>query len=191
MAKLAISAAILAGGKSSRFGSDKALYPFRGKPLIAWVLESLAEVDDCFIVGPTAYHLPLANYPDLEKYNYLGPLGGLYRALKEAKHDWLALVACDMPLLSKEYWALLDTACEEGVQVVMGGSGGGLEPLASLYHRSLLPLIESQLKAQKYSLLNLYEKANSKVIPWHLIQSQCPEHQFLNINYLADLASLG
>ena len=94
--------AILAGGQASRFGSNKALALYRGRPLIAHVAQALGgQVDTVAICGgepvlPGACHLtdrPLAG---------LGPLGGLAAALFYASNngfDSVASVGCDTPLL--------------------------------------------------------------------------------------------
>lgn len=57
------SGAVLAGGRSSRFGRDKALYVYKGKPLIAWVLDSMAGASERLVIANRPYRLEV--YPDL------------------------------------------------------------------------------------------------------------------------------
>lgn len=92
--------AILAGGQSRRFGSDKALALLDGRPLIAHVIERLArQVDELVLVGRpyAAWHV-VADYPSMG----LGPLGGLCGALRfaqEAGFDGILSSGCDLPQL--------------------------------------------------------------------------------------------
>jgi molybdopterin-guanine dinucleotide biosynthesis protein A len=95
-----ILGAVIAGGQSSRFGSDKAFAMLDGRPLIAHVLSSLgAQVDELIVCGRA-----LAGYASLPDYPSagLGPLGGIAAALRQAAScgfDAVAASACDTPHL--------------------------------------------------------------------------------------------
>src|SRR3954453_4775928 len=98
------SAAILAGGRASRFGGrDKGALLVDGQPILQRQLTALARVaDDILIVG--AANAPavspvtaLAPRPVADIISGCGPLGGIHAALSEAKHDAVIVVACDMP----------------------------------------------------------------------------------------------
>jgi molybdenum cofactor guanylyltransferase len=99
-----LSAAILAGGKSSRMGRDKALLPLvdGGAPMLAIVLDRLSAVaDDLLVVAvDRERYEPFGArvVPDL--YPGGGPLVGIHAAVAHAKHQHCLVVACDMPFLS-------------------------------------------------------------------------------------------
>src|SRR5579872_4815856 len=95
-----ILGAVLAGGRSSRFGSDKAAALIDGRPMLEWVIDALApQVDDVIICGrasPGRISVAYRPRPDL------GPLGGLNAALHHAAangFDAVLSVPCDTPRL--------------------------------------------------------------------------------------------
>ncbi len=180
------SAAIIAGGQSRRFGSDKALYIYNGKPLMQWVIDSLVDSDDRFIVANADYpQFLLPVYGDVLEPN--GPLVGIYSALQYAKFEWLAVAACDMPFLTKDYWRLL-LSKRENSQVVILKSKHGLQPLAALYHVSIKEIIEKQLSEKKYSVQEMLAIAKLKIID--IKESGIDEKTMSNFNYKKDLKSL-
>lgn len=105
--------AILAGGQSRRFGSDKALADLSGRPMIAWVAEALTRhVDDivvCGHPGPLAGMTVVADVP----FPGLGPLGGLGGALRHAGekgYEAVMSVGCDTPSLDPRLMAMVRAA---------------------------------------------------------------------------------
>jgi molybdopterin-guanine dinucleotide biosynthesis protein A len=97
------SALILAGGNSSRFGTDKAFVPFNNTTLIEHIIEQLNTIFTEVIISaqdPLKYdHLHLTVCQDLLQKT--GPLGGIHAGLKTANSDYLFVTACDMPFISK------------------------------------------------------------------------------------------
>lgn len=98
-----ILGAVIAGGQSSRFGSDKALAMLDGHPLIAHVLSTLsAQTDEVVVCGrASAGYASLPDYPSAG----LGPLGGIAAALRHAAScgfDAVATSACDTPHLPRD-----------------------------------------------------------------------------------------
>src|SRR5207248_324852 len=95
---VSVSAAIMAGGKSSRMGQDKAWIELDGEPLIKRVAAVLSEVADEVIVvanDPRYESLGLAVVRD--RYPQGGPLGGIATAVATATHETVLVAACDMP----------------------------------------------------------------------------------------------
>lgn len=95
-----ILGAVLAGGRSSRFGSDKALALLEGRPLIAHVIDALAsQVDAILVCGRQWQGLAwVADRPAGD----LGPLGGINAALHYARDrgfDAVVTAPCDAPRL--------------------------------------------------------------------------------------------
>ena len=179
---VAFSGAVLAGGRSSRFGRDKAGYVYRGKALALWALESLAGADERFLIANRPYAFGVPVYPD----HYPGSsLGGLHAALSHARHDWLALAACDMPFLSPAYWHKLLSERGKVQAVVVLGPQGRPEPLAALYHKSLLPLAEKQLGAAELKIQTLLSEAQTRTLAYEGLGLD--ERTFFNANHLGDL----
>jgi molybdopterin-guanine dinucleotide biosynthesis protein A len=179
------SGAVLAGGKSSRFGQNKALYVYQNKPLIQWVLDSLDQASERFIIANQALGLQFPIYSDIKAGH--GSLSGLHAALSQAKYDWVAIAACDLPFLSSPYWTHLQSHTEN-VQIVMAQNQERLpEPLAALYHRSILPLVNAQIESQDLTLHHLAKTARTKLVPWHELKPKVDPKLFINANTEHDL----
>jgi molybdenum cofactor guanylyltransferase len=134
---------VLAGGRSSRMGCNKALLPYRGRPLVESVARAVERAaGSAVLVGnPGSYgSLTFPVTPDI--YPGEGPLGGILTALQHAdssytQTNWNLIVACDMPELSAEFLrGLLDEAERSDADALVPcGPSGLLEPLCAVYHR--------------------------------------------------------
>ena len=177
------SGAVLAGGRSSRFGSDKARHVYQGKALASWVLDSLESAHERFIVANTSYpEFGVNVYPDLAKVQ--SPLTGIHSALTHAKREWVAVAACDLPFLIPAYWAKL-LAYREDAQAVVVARPGGLEPLAALYHKDLAPLIAQRLQQDERAVHSFLTSLEVHFIPWEKLN--LPPRTLTNVNTEADL----
>lgn len=123
--------AVLAGGRSTRFGSDKALALLDGKPLIEHAIDALAAQADAVIVCGREGGIPDRPAPDL------GPLGGINAALHaaaEQQFDAVLTCPCDLPLLPPGLGGLL-------------AGGGYVEamPVIGLWPAALAPVLDAYL----------------------------------------------
>jgi len=148
-----VAAFILAGGASSRMGSDKALMKFAGETLIvrtARLLEPL--VSRVTVIGPSGPYLRFGlqtvpdRIPGMRKVAaYQGPLAGIVTALGVTSSPWNLILACDLPYLTGEWIELLlSRAVQSYAQAFLPRTPGGLEPLAAVYRReAYTPLAEA------------------------------------------------
>ena len=98
-----ISAAILAGGRSSRMGVNKSFVRVHGRPLIERIIESVDSLGlALFIIAPPSDYAPLGRpvYPGLTPGQ--GPLGGVYTALSYSRTPYTLVVGCDFPFLNRD-----------------------------------------------------------------------------------------
>ena len=179
-----LSGAILAGGRSSRMGRDKAFIPIHGHPLIAHqaaLLRSLG-IDDLIISGrpDIDYGIPDAHLVT-DTVTDAGPLAGLAAILKAARHPWVLVLAVDLPKLTPAYLQSLVKVGAGRVGVVPHGPRG-YEPLAALYPRGLLPRVEAALSEGRFSLQNLIEKSVQLTDLKKVEISQNDRPQFANWN---------
>ncbi len=177
---------ILAGGLSSRFGTDKALSRLAGEPLIQRL---------CRTVGTAADRLMLiTNAP--EDYAFLGvesrsdlipscgPIGGLYTGLSAAKAPLCLCVACDMPFIRPAFLQYL-VARSPGYDAVVPMRDGREEPLCAVYRNTCMPSIEDRIRARKYKMTGFFEAV--RVL--RLVPEDAGIHDadmFFNINSPAD-----
>lgn len=137
-----VSAGILAGGESSRFGTDKALYRWHGKPLVVCGVEALLPyVDEVLVLTKTGegfeFLKELGALTILDGRMDTNPFWGLLAALDAIRTPWLFLCPCDAPLVQPALLrALFDARAHS--QAVVPVWGGTEQPLAALYHRNCL-----------------------------------------------------
>lgn len=157
-----LTLAIQAGGKSSRMGQDKALMNFRGVPLVQYVMERLAPLADEVIIttnAPQNYaFLGVPLYPDLIPER--GALGGLYTALKAASHAQVAVVACDMPFASTNFFSSASKLLVRyGADIVIPQTEHGFEPLHALYRReACLSPIKKALDENQWKVISWFDQ---------------------------------
>ena len=132
---------ILAGGRSSRFGRDKALVDFGGKPLIAHIVGKLRGLgDECIVsIGRDSaaedYRRPLPNNTLViqDTVDFQGPLAGFITALNECKSASCFLGACDMPFIEPKIVQYLFVESARCSGAVPRWRDGRLEPLHAVY----------------------------------------------------------
>src|ERR1700733_7227794 len=141
---------LLAGGKSSRMGENKAFVSFHGQTLLDRALAALRAVcGEVTIVGDPAIfgeHGPVV--PDL--FPGCGPLGGIHAALAQSSFDLNILLAVDMPFVSAELLRFLLREAENDASsalVTVPRTGRGLQPLCAVYRRGFAAVAEVALKA--------------------------------------------
>lgn len=141
------SAVILAGGKSSRMGCDKALLQLDGQSLLARQIGLVRSIEagEVFISGRKD-----ANYPAFgcrvlrDRFDDSGPLAGIERALDVSSLPLVLVLAVDMPGMSADLLRRVAAGCVDGMGAVPR-VGGGIEPLAAFYPKSSRKLIAEML----------------------------------------------
>lgn len=153
---------VLAGGRSSRMGSDKALLALGGKPLLQRVADAVREaVGAVVIVGDAARHSRFGAPVIADEFPGAGPLAGIHVALKHSTNDWNLIVACDMPGLTAAtlHGLARIRALFPAADAVLPVAGGREQPLCAIYRRRLLPTIESALEHGNLKIMRVLEGA--------------------------------
>ena len=143
---------VLAGGRSSRMGCDKAVLEVGGTPLVVRavrILQSLIET--VTVIGPPGIYRELHLSAAADEYPNTGPLGGIATALAHASQPWSLIIACDMPYLSAAWLEyLVGRAVASASDVVLPESDyGGVplpEPLCALYHKRAAAAVRAALE---------------------------------------------
>ena len=177
-----VCAVILAGGKSSRMGRDKASLTLGNETFLQRIA---AELDACGFqekyvsLGSgsrygrheeengtgtgekTEIHIPVGWTAVRDRYRNCGPLGGIHAALSACRAEWSLFVSCDTPLYRRELAELLiskipGTSEVSGTQLVIPVTPDGRWHMTcALWRRTLLPEVEAQLKSGDYRLRKL------------------------------------
>jgi molybdopterin-guanine dinucleotide biosynthesis protein A len=143
-----ISAVILAGGKSSRMGRDKAFLEFEGQTLLARqiALARAAGAGEIFIAGRSDVEYAEFDCPILnDKFQNAGPLAGIERALDSASTPHLLVLAVDLPGMHIKFLRRLLALCRANLGAIPR-IGSQTEPLAAVYPKVARPLAEGLLR---------------------------------------------
>jgi len=189
-----MTGAVLAGGKSLRFGKNKALEVVGGMRLVERSIKSLRTFCDhiMVVVNDLSPYLELGVPLVRDIIPHQGPLGGLYTALLFSEDEWVFVKATDMPLIVPGVAELIIGA-REGFDAVVPMVGNFFEPLFALYNRRCLPAIARQLETPgERQIVRFYKKVKVKSIPEEKWRKIDPEGAcFRNINTPGDLAEAG
>ena len=158
------SAAVLAGGLSSRMGRDKAALPFGGTTLLAFQVEKLRSlgIEDILLSG-VGQKLP-GTCPVPDVYPHKGPLSGIHACLSAAKESAVLFLGVDTPLIPLEALQTLLSAHEKGVTLLRHGNR--TEPLFGVYDCALAPLCEEILRTEHTGVWQLLNRTTVKTLPF-------------------------
>jgi len=181
------SAIALAGGRSARFGSDKALATFRGAPLLASVLRGLrGEFAEVLVVAKSAGpYAGLGARVVLDRSELYTPLSGLEAGLAAASSEVVFCCAADMPFAADG--ALLDAlfAALAGHDAAVPVHGGARQPLCALYRREpCLAAATALLARSAVGPKRLLETVRTAFVDWS------EERPFLDADTPEQLARL-
>ena len=188
-----VSGIILAGGKSRRFGRDKAVEPLGGEALITRVIERLGQISEQTIVvvndEERASNLPLPESAKVavDVYPDSGSLGGIFTGLSAADADWAVVVACDMPFVSVGLFNYM-LSLRDGYDAVVPRLVGRPEPTHAAYSKICLPHMESRLRARDLKIAGFFDAVQVRFVPEEDVTRLDPDHlSFFNVNTQEDL----
>lgn len=155
---------MLAGGKSSRFGSNKALSKYGNKTFLQHIT---------LLLQPYTKEVVIAGfYPEYEnicipilkdRLSGIGPLGGIYTALLYSSTPWILVLTCDMPLISNEIIIYM-LAASKGENAIGWNheKSAGMFPL--LLSKNILPFLETAIEAKQYRVKEIFNWSSSRII---------------------------
>jgi molybdopterin-guanine dinucleotide biosynthesis protein A len=159
------TAVIMAGGKSARMGTDKALLPINGMPMIENVHHDLRPHFEEVIVSAA----------DEMSYGFLGvrviadrlegqgPLAGMASALAASKSELNFVVTCDIPEINMPFARYMLREAE-GHDIVVPGNGSCLEPLYAVYRRNTVETMNRLLEAGERRVRALFDTCRTRVV---------------------------
>lgn len=179
-----IAGVILAGGKNTRYkGFDKSFLKKGNITFVEHIFTVLKKVfDEVIVITNQAeeYHfIEAKKYQDL--VTDIGPLGGIYTALKTVEQSAIFVVSCDMPYLDHFVIKQLTKAYDKSnSDILIPRINGCVEPLNAIYSTGIIPHIEKNIKNNKFAIRDLFPLVNMR----YLDLPSTPENikHFTNIN---------
>ncbi|HOP63186.1 MAG TPA: molybdenum cofactor guanylyltransferase [Spirochaetota bacterium] len=189
MDKDKLKCAIIAGGRSGRFGSDKSIYKYEGKTLIEYVFGAVSPVFEDIVI--------IAN--DSEKFSFLGvevipdiipglgPIGGIYTAVEKLDAERIFIFPCDMPFLSTDFIRYM-TEIPDLYDIIVPEVNGRYQPLHSIYSKVCIEAIKRNIEAEDYRMSGFFEGHNIRIVGEEEIgYYDDPFRMFRNINFREDI----
>ena len=150
-----INGYILAGGKSTRMGTDKGLLLFNNQPIVQTIIEQLQPaVTKIMIVSNNDEYekFGLEVIPDLIKN--VGPAGGIHAALHHTDCEQIFVVSCDMPFITSNAIQFMIGQISRA-QIILPQNQSKPEPLFGVYSKECLPLWQKLIQQEKIKLLEM------------------------------------
>lgn len=186
-----VTAFVLAGGKSTRMGADKALVVLDGQTLLARALESARSVtNDVWIVGDAAKFSGFAPVVE-DVFRNCGPLGGIHAALRSSQTALNLILAVDVPFVSGALFEYLIARARDSAEadVTVARCGERWQPLCAVYRRDFGEAAELALRAGRYKIDPLFEAVQTESInEEELIHAGFSPEMFRNLNTPQELA---
>ncbi len=185
-----IGAAILAGGQSTRyFGKNKALLKIIDQTILERNIITLGPIfKEIHLISNHStdfeqYKLPVFK----DRYNNIGPLGGIFTALFHSNSKAIFVFSCDMPFLSSDLINdILVFFTGNNFDIVIPQINDKIEPMHSIYSKNILPLLEEHIKhTDNYKIRQFFNKVSTSYL--QIENTTVNQKAFLNVNSPKDL----
>lgn len=185
-----LTAIVLAGGRSSRMGSSKALLPFDDEPLIVHIVRRLQSLfPEIVVVAAPGQELPSMPVKVVhDDVAYQGPVGGIYYGLEAAGGELGFVTSCDSAFASLALVSHL-VAQAAAYDVVVPRWDGRLQPLLAVYRNTVRPFLRAQLSNGELRPVHLFDKVRTLIVEPDEIRRFDPDGaSFFNMNTPDDYA---
>lgn len=186
-----ITGIILAGGKSSRIGVNKALLKIGRKSIIESIISRISPIfpkiilitnysdDFCFLKKNS-----ISLFPDV--IPGANSMGGIYSGLSHSKTRYNFLFACDMPFVNPELVSYMIKGIQ-GNDIVIPEGKTGYEPLHAIYSKNCIEPFKELITKRDLKITNIFRYVKVKIIAQQEVSRFDPEGiAFFNVNTMAD-----
>ncbi len=185
-----ISAVILAGGKSSRMGENKALLKINNLSLIEKIYNIVAIfTNDIIISCNTEEYNFLKSRKVHDLHHNCGAISGILAGLQQIKYQKSLIISCDVPLVNEKLINYI-ISNSKNYEATVVKHKNFLEPLIGVYDKQIINIIENQISNKDYSINNLLKKLNINILTIDATIDFYEENLFLNINTPQDYQKL-
>lgn len=188
MSKVGWTGVVLAGGKSSRMGRDKALIEVDGRSLLDRALDKLEpHVQELLVIGEPEKYGHVGPFVVADEWPGKGPLGGITTAMRYASNDRLLVIACDLPDLTDRLFGVLKAQLGHRTEAVVPRHDGLIEPLVAAYHRNAQPAFRRCVELDVLKMSDALSQVRTSFVEVVPGDDGWPADLFRNINAPGDL----
>jgi molybdenum cofactor guanylyltransferase len=182
---------ILAGGKNSRLPGEKKTFRRVGDEMMLTRIHDLFATlfkEVIIVVNDPKDFVGLDMMVVTDIHPSRCALAGLHAGLFYASNPWAYVTACDVPFVNEEVIRHMISRRDSRCEVIVPRTDDGLEPLAALYSRECIPLIERNLERKMFMIKKFFRIKKIKEIPVSDLKKLDPSMQFMfNVNTPEDL----
>ncbi|GAB3805121.1 molybdenum cofactor guanylyltransferase [Virgibacillus kimchii] len=183
---------ILAGGKSSRMGENKALLPLGNQKVVEHIYDELFSLSDKVVVvanDPSLYSFLKCDIVS-DRFREKGPLAGLETAFFHKKADAYIVSACDTPLINKDVYQHLFSNLHN-YDAAVPVFDEQTHPLSGIYRRSALQAVQQQLDKGELKVKSFFENIYVNYVDeFDGISEKTLHRHFFNMNTRSDYAEI-
>ncbi|HLO89970.1 MAG TPA: molybdenum cofactor guanylyltransferase [Lentimicrobium sp.] len=180
-----ITGIILAGGKSTRMGNDKALTLYKGEPMISYSIKLLQPFCNRILISTTNSRHKEFGFETIEDlYPDTGPMGGLFSCMAQSRTQANICLPCDVPEMRPEIIERL-FGVYDGTSCIIPLTPKA-EPLIAIYPRETTPVMLKLIQSGKYKMTSIFENFPVTYVDMHMFNSN-HKSAFANINKPDDL----
>ena len=181
-----ITSIILAGGKSRRMGTDKALLELEGKPLLEKAIGICKAFSSKILISSNNLEHGIFGLPVVrDEIENCGPMGGVYSCLKKSESNWNFIISVDSPFVEPEFLEFLISNIKE-YDAIVPVSSKGEEPLIALYNISSLVELKKMMETGNFKMQNFIHSVSTNWIDAQSWEKRYPK-LFYNLNRPEDL----
>lgn len=160
-----ISTGILAGGKSSRMGTNKALLQFNNRRFIDRIADEMSGFSETLIsVAQKGEYEDMGLPIVYDEHKDIGPIEGIYQIVRNASEEYVFICAADMPFMKRELIEYMTEFISSDYDCFVLMDEDHVHPLCAIYSKAVLPVIEELIGEGKYRLINILNKVRTKYI---------------------------
>ncbi|MBR0131471.1 MAG: molybdopterin-guanine dinucleotide biosynthesis protein B [Lachnospiraceae bacterium] len=161
-----LSIGILAGGKSSRMGENKALLKIGKDRVIDRLTKELGSFSELIISAAKKGEYESLGFRTVyDETKEIGPIEGIRAVLKAAKEEYVFICAADMPNITADFVRALSHFISSDNDCYVICDEDHIQPLCAIYKKSVLPVVEELIANGQYRLRMIFDKVNTKYIP--------------------------
>lgn len=174
-----ITGIILAGGKSSRMGTDKGFLKLNNKSFVKYSIDALKPlVSNIIIVSDNADYDGFGYKRVTDDIKNAGPVSGIYSGLQASETEYNLILSCDIPLITAEVLQQLIDAIDDTSEIIQAESNNKTMPLIALYKRSIKNIFKNFLEKDERRLRVAIKACNYKNVALNEIH----QNATLNVN---------
>lgn len=177
--RTSVSGILLAGGKSSRMGSDKGILLLNGKKLAEHILDAMKPVVTQLMIIANNRNYDDFGFPVFEDIiKDCGPMGGIYTGLMNSTNEKNLVLSCDIPFITTDMLRKIISQ-SDNAEITFPSVGGKPEPLCTVYDKSCAIKFRELIDKRELKMQDALRYFTTKEI---LLTKEEAEKNFININ---------